>query len=413
MESLEQILSRIGRSTSGDTWRPSGPEETAETEEECPVCDGARWLRTGAPLGSPDFGKLTPCECQQRAWGERRADRLTRYSNLGPLTRLTFEATRRDGREGFAEPVSFRVACEAADAYAENPSGWLVLLGPSGCGKTHLAAAVANKCVEQGKPVLFVSVPELLDHLRAVAEPGGWPAYEELFEEVSRAPLLVLDDLGTQILTRWSEDKLDQIITHRYNARLPTVITSSVDPPSMDERLRTRLLDPALSIVCHIAPGRSGNQTGVGDIPPRMLQTMTFDAFDPRGSQSASELERERLQDAMRRAQAFAEEPDRWLYLAGPTGTGKTHLAVAIANVRLERQEPVTFAFVPDLLDHMRQTFSPDSRVSYDRLFEQIKNCELLILDDLGAHTSTPWAEEKLYQLIVHRYNAALPTVIT
>jgi DNA replication protein DnaC len=46
-------------------------------------------------------------------------------------------------------------------------------------------------------------------------------------------------------------------------------------------------------------------------------------------------------------------------------------------------------------------------------LFEQIRNSELLILDDLGAHSSTAWAEEKLYQIIVHRYNSALPTVIT
>ena len=68
---------------------------------------------------------------------------------------------------------------------------------------------------------------------------------------------------------------------------------------------------------------------------------------------------------------------------------------------------------VPDLLDHLRSTYSPDSKVSYDELFESIRTAPLLILDDLGAHSSTPWAEEKLYQLVNYRYNHRLPTVIT
>ena len=68
---------------------------------------------------------------------------------------------------------------------------------------------------------------------------------------------------------------------------------------------------------------------------------------------------------------------------------------------------------MPSLLDHLRSTFSPDSPIGYDELFEQLKNAPLLILDDLGAESSTPWAEEKLYQIIVHRHELRLPTVIT
>ena len=68
---------------------------------------------------------------------------------------------------------------------------------------------------------------------------------------------------------------------------------------------------------------------------------------------------------------------------------------------------------MPDLLDHLRKSFSPTSQVTWDALFNRIKNAELLILDDLGSQAFTPWAEEKLYQIIVHRHDAYLPTVIT
>jgi len=73
----------------------------------------------------------------------------------------------------------------------------------------------------------------------------------------------------------------------------------------------------------------------------------------------------------------------------------------------------VLFIIVPDLLDHLRSSFSPDSRVPYDALFERIKKAPVLALDDFGEHASTPWAQEKLYQIINYRYNAKLPTVIT
>jgi DNA replication protein DnaC len=68
---------------------------------------------------------------------------------------------------------------------------------------------------------------------------------------------------------------------------------------------------------------------------------------------------------------------------------------------------------VPDLLDHLRATFSPNSNVSLDRRFEEVRKSRMLILDDLGTQSATPWAREKLYQLFNYRYNAELPTVIT
>jgi DNA replication protein DnaC len=51
--------------------------------------------------------------------------------------------------------------------------------------------------------------------------------------------------------------------------------------------------------------------------------------------------------------------------------------------------------------------------VSYDLRFDEIRTTPLLILDDLGTQSTTPWVREKLYQLFNYRYIAELPTVIT
>ncbi|MEE9284893.1 MAG: ATP-binding protein, partial [Dehalococcoidia bacterium] len=108
---------------------------------------------------------------------------------------------------------------KAAQHFAEEPSGWLVFSGPSGCGKTHLAAAIADRCIQDGRPVLFMVVPDLLDHLRAAYRPESEVGYDELFELLRNSPVLILDDLGVQSSTPWAEEKLFQLINHRYNAQ--------------------------------------------------------------------------------------------------------------------------------------------------------------------------------------------------
>ena len=193
---------------------------------------------------------------------------------------------------------------------------------------------------------------------------------------------------------------------------MPTVIASSADESSFDDRVRTRLFDMILCQVCRIEPGRVVPGAEDAGLPRAMLETMGFDAFDPRGRQARAE-DQDTLRFALDACKGFAKDPQGWLLLQGGTGTGKTHLAVAIAKERLALGESVLFHFVPDLLDHLRRAFGPNSGLSYDTLFEQVKSADLLILDDLGGESASPWAEEKLYQLIVHRHNSRLPTIIT
>jgi DNA replication protein DnaC len=79
----------------------------------------------------------------------------------------------------------------------------------------------------------------------------------------------------------------------------------------------------------------------------------------------------------------------------------------------MDKGNPPLFIMVPDLLDHLRASFDPRNNISYDHRFDEIRTASLLVLDDLGAQSTTPWAREKLHQLFNHRYSAELPTVIT
>ncbi|HZP26506.1 MAG TPA: ATP-binding protein, partial [Dehalococcoidia bacterium] len=233
-----------------------------------------------------------------------------------------------------------------------------------------------------------------------------------LFEQLSGVPVLVLDDLGGHSATPWAREKLFQLINQRFVAQMPTVFTTSAGLDKLDERIQTRLTDPSLSRVFVLEETSSQATEKIDGLGLALLKTMTFKTFDPAHITMDRDDER-MVRDAYRHALAFAKEPKDWLLLLGNSGMGKTRLAAAIGNYCREAGRQVLFVIVPDLLDHLRSSFDPQNPAAYDETFEAVKTVPLLILDDLGAQTSTPWADEKLFQLINHRYNALLPTVIT
>ena len=400
---------------------PAGSAEPAPDDnadpDVCSHCGGGGFVRKELPLGHPEFGRALPCRC---VWEERddvRRERLQRYSNLGPLTRLTFDNLSRFGNSTDPRGREVYQRCvEDAEGFAQDPQGWLVLVGPSGCGKTHIGAAVANRCIESGVPALFVVVPDLLDHLRAAYRPDAEVSYDDLFEQVRNAPVLVLDDVGTQSATPWAQEKLFQLINHRFNARLPTVVTTNVPLKRIDERLRARLADTELARVYEIGERKILDHQNLNMIHQRGIRSMTFENFDIEGH-NLPERQRDSLEAAYRGCLTFAQEPDGWIVLTGRPGCGKTHLAAAIANVRLQLGQAAAFVKASRLLQYYRSTFGEDSDRKLSELEEEIENAPLLVVDDLFFRTSSAhksdWANERLFNLLDYRYDSRLHTVFT
>ncbi|MDD4860242.1 MAG: ATP-binding protein [Dehalococcoidales bacterium] len=412
MEHIREILKKAANDTSSkdtDIW--SSADEKPSPNADCPLCKGAGFVYPQLASGKPDYSRVVPCLCTQKDLDKDKQARLQRYSNLGSLERSTFDNLEPKGRSGSpSRQEQFARAYNAARAFTAEPKGWFIISGTSGSGKTHLAAAIANERTRQGNPALYLSAPDLLDHLRSAFSPGSEMPYDEFFEKVRNAPLLVLDDLSAQTGTPWAKEKLDQLLTYRFNSELPTVIVLQSPPEQFEDRLRTRLADTRLCRIYTI--GEEKSLLGYGWSPQFAVQKgMTFQNFMERVNLLPEQ--RENLEAAKRLAFEFAKTPEGWLVFQGVNGCGKTHLAAAIVNYQYEAGRPAMFQVVPELLDHLRYAFSPESKVSYDQIFESVKTAPLLVLDDFGEQSSTPWAQEKLYQIINYRYNARLATVIT
>ncbi|HLZ81776.1 MAG TPA: ATP-binding protein [Ktedonobacteraceae bacterium] len=242
---MHQQASREAESYEQAQQLPPVPTSPIITQKSiCSKCKGAGFLRTDVPYGHPNFGKPIACECKEAERREKRRLQLLELSDLGAFQNKNFEnfIIHSSGIH-----PSVQRAYHEAWRFAENPSGWFVLIGPNGCGKTHLAAAIANKHLGDGAVVLFTVVPELLAHLRATFSPTSTEPYDQRFAKMREAELLVLDDLGSHQSSPWANEKLFQLLNYRYNSGYPTVITANMQGMTgLDERIRSRLTDSAL-----------------------------------------------------------------------------------------------------------------------------------------------------------------------
>lgn len=100
------------------------------------------------------------------------------------------------------------------------------------------------------------------------------------------------------------------------------------------------------------------------------------------------------------------------LYIEGTFGTGKTHLAAAIAIQLMEQEYNVIFKTADDLLHDIKATFD-EKGCDEQKVLERFKNCGLLVIDDIGKEQATDWSTAQLYAIINDRYECQKPLIIT
>lgn len=125
----------------------------------------------------------------------------------------------------------------------------ILFYGNTGTGKTHLAAAISNHVInENHHPVMFGTFIEFLDRIRSEFNDNT----ERTKHDMKTVPLLVIDDLGKEKQTVWSDQTLFEIINYRYEHRLPVVITTNLSWNSLPTRYDTAVISRLLEMCIYV-----------------------------------------------------------------------------------------------------------------------------------------------------------------
>lgn len=176
---------------------------------------------------------------------QERVKKIVGESGMGErFQRRTFDTFQETGEN--------RRALAACRRYAENfdnllpkrgqpepGRNGLFISGPPRTGKTHLAAAISNSLLCQGKPVVCMTMIDLLERIKRTFNKTGADEAEVL-QIYKTVPLLVIDDIGKEPPTEWATSTVYNIINNRYEGYLPIVTTTNYAPDELINRMTPR-----------------------------------------------------------------------------------------------------------------------------------------------------------------------------
>lgn len=216
-------------------------------------CNCAGYIAHGEVIKAEEIAKQEEMVAKMR---KAEIDKLIEKSNLGLRFRdRTFETyvVKTEWQKN-----AIRIAEEfVVDMCGNECKQGLLLSGTVGTGKTHIAAAVANRLMQKGCPVMFGTSANLLAQIKA-----GWKddSDGEVVRKMCRIDLLVIDDFGKEYSRKnadgwsWAQEQFFNVINSRYENYMPMVITTNFSMEQLKdihgEAIVSRLVESCRGIKC-------------------------------------------------------------------------------------------------------------------------------------------------------------------
>ncbi len=206
--------------------------------------------------GDTGFVDTHMCECMKRALVRAGYESSGLGRLIGKQTFENFELKYYPTENRCSERVKtyLRILREFAEGFSSDTYNNFLLMGGTGLGKTHLSTALAQKVIERGHDVLYVSAVTLMSDFES--NRFGNTALSASANDVQRyfsCDLLIIDDLGTEVVNKFTQSCLYEVINTRINSARCTVINTNLTSSEINslytERIASRLLGEYLPML--------------------------------------------------------------------------------------------------------------------------------------------------------------------
>ena len=205
------------------------PEDALEETPACALC------------GDTGYRNGRVCRCLRGYYAREQQKELSRMLDLGHQSFDTFSTDwypdRYDPNIGITVrqhmEMIYDICADFAHQFGKRPAN-LLLFGAPGLGKTHLSAAIAREVSGKGFSVVYDTAGHVFE--RFEAQKFGRDEADRDVERVMGCDLLILDDLGTEMLTAFVQSALYQIINGRLLEKKSTIISTNLMPEALGQR---------------------------------------------------------------------------------------------------------------------------------------------------------------------------------
>ena len=208
------------------------PYDCIDDTPVCRLCQDSGYLRDG-----------TPCRCLNAYYTREQNRRLSKLLDLGGQSFETFSFDWYDGQvwaEFGTSPLNnmelIYDICRDFARQFDQQSQSLLFTGPPGLGKTFLSACIAREVSEQGRSVVYDTAAHIFQQFES-GKFGRENPYEEAPEEdidrCLRCDLLIMDDLGTEMVSPFVRSAFYRIVNERLMGRKKTVLSTNLTVPEL------------------------------------------------------------------------------------------------------------------------------------------------------------------------------------
>ncbi len=195
--------------------------------------------------GDTGFVDTKMCECMRRALIKLGYESSGLGALIGKQTFENFDISYYNDRERMQNYAD--ILREFAENFRQYKDKSFLLIGGTGLGKTHLSTAVAQKVIDAGHDVLYVSAISMMGDFEQNRFGSASPT--PVSNDISRyysADLLIIDDLGTEVVNKFTQSCIYEIVNTRINTSKATIINTNLLPTELNstytERISSRLL---------------------------------------------------------------------------------------------------------------------------------------------------------------------------
>ena len=244
MEKLRRELKSLRDKKAALLTQNGFPADYMEMRYQCADCKDTGYVD----------GKKCHCFLQAQMellYAQSNIKEILKSENFSCFTYAYYDDVQVEPRVGKTQRMYMKQVVERCQEFVRqfpNEKGSILFTGPTGTGKTFLSNCIAKELMEQYFSVLYFSAPDLFDvFAKSKFERKGAEDASDMYEHILECDMLVIDDVGTEMINTFTASQLFYCINERLNRKKGTIITTNLPLNRLRDEFTDRVTSRIMS----------------------------------------------------------------------------------------------------------------------------------------------------------------------